>query len=561
MKFPAFPNATRWLVISTSFSILSLAGCVQLPTSVNVQVGPSISVEEGADLSFYSPSRPIPGADQQSIVAGLLNAGTGPQSDYEVARAHLTEEASATWRPSVEVLVRSGPPNYETKSEGIQLVTISVIATIDEFGRYHRLSKPETRILRYELEQRKGEWRVSSAPNLTVVTLPVFEVVFQEHFVYFVDSSYRYLVPQSRWFAPNASTATRLVNSLLDGPGDELLGALRTGVPPETRLTVDAVRVSEGTAYVDLNPIALQADPEQRSLMLSQLQTTLRQLPSVNQVQVSISNNPQDIESAEISVPTGVGIMMALKDDGLYRVSGRSAVAVGYLTRQVVDSEPYAFDFDDENRYLQLSAAGLKLIEPVRLGTEQLLLTDQPDLLAPQFDVFGFAWTLSQAGGEYLSFNRLGEPAELNQSKNRNIVTFQISPDGSRIAELRSTSTGAEIVIRGVIRDRSGKPKAIVGLLPVNLAVGSALDLSWAGYNALMVMESSGGSGNSVLGHYPLEGPWLRYPATINPAVSVIASPSGTSIHYINDRAELWSLSGGSWRLSQEGIIHINFTR
>lgn len=549
------------LAVAACLSLLSVAGCAQLPTNVNVQVGPSISVEEESELSFYSPSRPIPGADQQSIVAGLLNAGTGPQSDYEVARAHLTEEASASWRPSAEVLVRSGPPTYESKSDTLQVVTVTVTATIDEFGRYHRLSQPETRILRYELEQREGEWRVSAAPNLTVVTLPVFEVVFKEHFVYFVDSSYRYLVPQSRWFAPNASTPTRLVNSLLDGPGDELLGALRTGIPPETRLTVDAVRVSEGIAYVDLNPIALQADSEQRSLMLSQLQTTLRQLLSVNQVQVSISNNPQDIESAEISVPTGVGVMMALKADGLYRVSGRSAVAVGNYSNQALDREPSSFDFDEESRYLQLSPMGLELFEPIRLGVERLLLTDRVDLLEPQFDVFGFAWALVESNGEYLSFNRLGEQADLNQSRNQNVTTFQISPDGSRIAELRQTNRGAEIVVRGVIRDRSGKPRALVGLLPVNLVVGSPLDLSWAGSNALMVMESSGGSGNPVLGRYPLEGPWLRYPATINPAVSVIASPSGTSIHYVNDRGELWSLSGGSWRLSQENVLHINFTR
>lgn len=547
-------------IVALSVSALLLASCAQLPTSVNVQIGPSISAEEETQLSYYSPARPSAGSTPESIVSGFLNAGTGPQNDYEVARSYLTTGSASGWRPNTEVLVRTGAPVYQNLGDSVMLVDVTVIAKIDELGSYTRLAKPETRSLRFELQQQSGEWRISSAPNLTVVTLPVFDVVFKEYSIYFVDSSYNYLVPQSRWFAPSASTPTRLVNALLDGPGDELLGALRTGIPPETRLTVDAVRVTDGIAFVDLDPNALQADTGQRELMLSQLQSTLRVLPSVNQVRVSISSNPQDIHSAEISVPTGAGVMVALKADGVYRVSGRNATAVPTLTELVQKSQPTQMDFDDENRYLQVSASGLELVEPARLGTESKTLSPEPQMVDPQFDVFGFAWAASVAQGKLLAYNRLGEAIDLNQSRNTRLIGFQISPDGARIAEVRQSDSGNELIIRGIIRDTSGKPRAIVGRVVVPLTQGTPLDASWAGMNSLMVLEQTSAS-TPLLGKYPLEGPWQRLPATPSIGTAIEASPNGTSQHFVSDSGQLWSLSGGSWRLSQDSVIDTAFTR
>lgn len=555
MRFKRLFRVAVLLVVASATT-----ACAQLPTAVNVQVGPSISAEDEYQLSYYSPARPTLDATPEAIVSGFLNAGTGPLNDYEVARSYLTGVMAGNWRPNTETLIRSGAPVFSNLSDSVQLVDILVIAKIDENGRYHRLPSPENRTLRYELQQQDGQWRVSEAPNLTVVSSPVFDVVFREYSIYFVDSSYRYLVPQSRWFAPSASTPTRLVNSLLEGPGDELLGSLRTGIPPETQLTVDAVRVTEGTAFVDLDPNALQADSSQRSLMLSQLQSTLRALPSVNQVRISISSNPQDITSAEISVPTGAGVMVALKTDGVYRVSGQNATAIPSLTELIETTSPTEVDFDDESRYLQVSANGLELVEPVRLGIDRTRLSSESGLVDPQFDVFGFTWAASSIQGKLLAFNRLGETVELNQSKNYRLLGFQISPDGARIAEIRQTDQGSELIIRGIIRDTTGKPRAIVGRVVIALTQGTPIDVSWSGLDGLTVLENVA-AGNPVLGHYPLEGPWRRLPATPSEGVAIEASPNGTSQHYIDATGKLWSLSGGSWRLSQEEVIDTAFTR
>lgn len=551
---------SRMRILSSVVFVWFLAGCAQLPTAVDVQPGPSISAEAESELSFYSPSRPTPGANPEMIVSGFLNAGTGPQNDYEVARDFLTGAQASNWRPNTEVLVRSGAPTFTNLGETVQLVDVTIVAKVDEAGRFHRLAVPETRTLRYELQQELGEWRISEAPNLTVVTAPVFDVVFQEYSIYFVDSSYSYLVPQSRWFAPSASTPTRLVNALLRGPGDELLGALRTGIPPETQLSVQAVRVTEGTAFVDLDQNALQADASQRSLMMSQLQSTLRGISNVNQVKVSISSNPQDITPADIAVPTGAGVMVALKADGVYRVSGQDATEVPTLTSLVEQSKPRQIDFDDSNRYLQVSDSGLDLVEPARLGIDRSTLSTDASLVDPQFDVFGFAWAASTNQGRLLAFNRAGVEVELNQSKNNRLLGFQISPDGARIAEVRATAAGSELILRGIIRDSAGKPRAIVGRVVVELTQGQPLDASWSSMDALTVLETLSGS-TPVIGKYLLDGPWQRLPASPGVGVAVQASPAGTSQHFVSQSGQLWSLSGGSWRLSQDGIIDIAFTR
>lgn len=252
--------------------------------------------------------------------------------------------------------------------------------------------------------------------------------------------------------------------------------------------------------------------------------------------------------------------MIALKADGIYRVSGQDSTLIPNLTDLVSQTEPRQIDLDESNRYLQVSESGLDLVEPARLGIDRKTLSTDPSLLDPQFDVFGFAWAASSSRGTLLAFNRAGDEVELNQSKNNRLLAFQISPDGARIAEVRATEAGRELILRGVIRDSVGKPRAIVGRVVVLLTQGQPLDASWSGMDALTVLEEIDGL-TPVVGKYPLDGPWLRLPATSSVGVGVQASPAGTSQHFVSALGQLWSLSGGSWRLSQDGIIDIAFTR
>lgn len=233
-----------------------LGGCASLPSNLNVEAGPELSTPDQQDLSFYSPASPLPGATPSEIVSGFLAAGTGPQNDYQVAREYLTDDFAARWRPGQQTLIRLGAYELEPASEVALVVNVPVGAKVNEDGSYENIS-PTTTNLRFRLAQENGEWRISSAPNLTVVSVPVFEVVFSQFPIYFLDSSGSQLVPDVRWFPKRSSTPTQLVNALLNGPAAWLSESVLSAIPAGTKLQVNAVLVQEGKAMVDLDATAL----------------------------------------------------------------------------------------------------------------------------------------------------------------------------------------------------------------------------------------------------------------------------------------------------------------
>ena len=168
------------------------------------------------------------------------------------------------------------------------------------------------------MERENGQWRIASAPNLTVVTSPVFSVVFNAFQVYFYNNTQNALVSDLRWFPSRASTGTKLVNALLAGPSAQLAQGVVSSIPPGTKLTIDAVNIQDGVAQVDFDSTALEADSLERRLMLTQLRATLMQLVGVSDVEVSINNSPQDIVPANLRTPSAGGAAFYLRNTGIY---------------------------------------------------------------------------------------------------------------------------------------------------------------------------------------------------------------------------------------------------
>ena len=83
---------TKFLAVA--LAALILAGCAQLPRSGEAKVGPEIKGDIASDYLYYSPSGPSAGESQQEVLNGFINAGTGPQNDYEAARQYLTQDLS-----------------------------------------------------------------------------------------------------------------------------------------------------------------------------------------------------------------------------------------------------------------------------------------------------------------------------------------------------------------------------------------------------------------------------------------------------------------------------------
>ena len=545
--------------VATLALLALLTGCASLPTEVNVQAGPELERLESQEFAYYSPAGPPAQSNPADIVSGFLNAGTGPQNDYAIAREFLTDSFATSWRAGGRVLIRGGAPRIELVSNDLIAVEIPVVARIDDNGRYLVAEPGEVESLRYRLVQEEGEWRISSAPSLTVVTQPVFEVVFQAYPVYYLDPAFRYLVPDLRWFPSRISTATRLVNALLAGPSDWLEAAVRSAIPTETRLTVDAVRVVDGVALVDFDASALSALGQQRQLMLAQLEATLTQLPTVTGVAISVNNNQQEITGARLLAPAVSGSIAAATETGLFRLTGSTASVIAGSATPIIRTQAFQFDVSSDGTLLGLgSERGIYLSRLNGLGTDLQLVDDRPGLLTPQFDGDGFLWSVPQsAGADIRVATGFGASSLVSQQAGPiERAGFEISPEGTRIVEIRVIGETRKVAVSGVVRDAAGTPRAISAASFFANLLGVPISVSWSDASTILVLERMP-LGNTILNRYPLSGPREQLPNPPVPGIAAVPSNSGVSNYLLTEAGQIWVLTGTSWRQIYSGASAI----
>jgi hypothetical protein len=536
-------------LIALTLLLALLSGCAQLPTTVQIKSGPELIAPEAADFSYYIPNGPAVGASLQEIVSGFLAAGTGPQNDYSVAREFLTDEFAQRWNPAGEVLIRDGAPGYTASGDNALLVDVRVSASVDEHGRYLENQEPEQISLRFTLERQAGEWRISGAPNLTVVTSPVFSVVFNAFQVFFFNNTENALVSDLRWFPSRASTGTKLVNALLDGPSAHLAQGVTSVIPPGTKLTIDAVNVEDGVAQVDFDSTALEADVLDRRLMLTQLRATLMQLSGVNDVQVSINSSPQEIVPANLQTASVGGAAFYMINTGIYRVTGASENVIrgtsGFFSADSVTD----FDIKDDGDWLAYATAtGVTLVDNIGLSGKSQLVSQQSNVSNLFFDAKGYLWVVPTAGSEPIEIIATnGERKYLFDNSQVTRSDFRPSPAGARIATLDTTSEFKKVQTYSVLRDLAGWPIRLEPGGVVNPSIGIVLSFTWQSADTLRVLEQTN-SGLTSISDYPITGPRSLLSNPPVTGAEIFTGTAGLSTYLVAENGEIWVLTGSAWR-------------
>jgi hypothetical protein len=529
--------------------LLLLTGCASLPTRIDIKSGPELVESDQVDLSYYTPAGPIAGDSAQGIVSGFLAAGTGPQNDYAVAREFLTDSFAQRWSPDSGVIVRTGAPVFESAGNTLQIVKIGIAARIDEHGRYNDSELGEKTSLRFQLVLEGGEWRIASAPNLTVVTPPVFAVVFNAFPIYFLDASRSQLVPDLRWFPTRASTGTRLVNALLAGPSKWLGEAVTTAVPPATRLTIEAVNVQQGIALVDFDGTALEADPLERRLMLSQLRATLLQLSGVSDVAVSINNSAQEIIPADLQSTNPGGLVYFESENGIFQVNGTSSTPLSGTTNLLASEGAYDFAVEEGGESVAIATdQGVYLSQTTGLSNRSVLISDQTDLASLFFDSWGYLWLVPAAANkaiEVIGPDRSVRQFEDGATDQR--ISYSLSPEGIRLATLITGDAGPEVSVHGLLRDSRGWPVSTLGSLRVRNVLGEAIDVTWQQNSTLRVLERTT-SGLTAVSDYPVTGPRSQLSMPPTAGTTLATGPSGLSTYLLSEVGEIWVLNGSAWR-------------
>lgn len=540
---------------------LSLTGCAKLPTSSEVKVGSDIQSGLTADYLYYSPSGPAEAATQQEIINGFLNAATGPQNDYAVARQYLSRDLAAKWNPSLELLIGDTRPLVEVSGLSSGQISVKAVARVDSVGRYQDLGNGVTRVLDYSFVEENGQWRISQAPDTIVLVRPVFDVLFKSYSLYFYDNQDRYLVPDLRWFATRVSTSTRLVSALLDGPDEWLAASVNTAFAKDTRLAIDSVIVENGTAIVDLAASANDSTVAQRQRMLVQLTATLTQLTNVDSVRILIDHVPQTIANLPYQVSLANNPdPIVLTSEGLRAVS-QTATSMDRASAAAKSWQ--ATDFAINNQQTLLALLGPLGVGVTKLNDPKAELVGvdyRGDLLAPAIDVQGYVFTLGSAAESVLQVSSpAGKPILTFGSwlARADHSAFAISREGSRLAVLMNFENKIRLFVAAIERDSKGVPVSIAQPIEIATTENIVGSIAWIDDTTLATISRSS-DGLTYAAYIQVGGEVKRFSPVAN-ARAVVANSSSSTAYILDSKNELRILRSLTWIYFAKDIIAIHF--
>ena len=514
-------RVTRTVVALVGLLAVAITtGCMNVPTRGAIErvEGVETSCENCVNVEVAPPTA---GAEPLEIVEGYLRANSNYQPNYSVARQFLSRSAAEKWAPEGPVQIYRASPVADGDNVTIEGL---LVGSLERDRTYTPLSQTLSRDL--GLVKEDGEWRIGNPlPGLMVAEYS-FDNFYQSYNVYFVGNEN--LVPDPIYLPRlrnPANVASALMKALLVGPSDWLAPAVSTAIPENTTLSVDSVPITDGIAEVPLSDTVLAMSEVKRTQMAAQVVYTLKQLVGVKGVKFSVNQKPFGVPESDpdtLVVPvTAISteldpipfvaaeqLYVVAENRAIQRVSdnadqssrsplpgplGSGQIAVDSLAVSVANTDVVAVTDDRTILRRGPTANGAP-------GSVDTLLTGVTDLLRPQFSRYGEVWAVGRKSGEQQlwMFTAARTRIDVDAAKvlaGGNIKAFKISPDGTRMAMIRTTAEGAEL---GVARiSRSVQDRVTVdGWRTLDIqtrkpVVKQMADLGWLNATQLVVLGSA----------------------------------------------------------------------
>jgi hypothetical protein len=522
-------------------ALLLLAGCVDIPTGGSVT---KLTIDStGGDSALLTlPEAPTKGASQEEILDGFIRAGRVPQVNYQVAREYLTDDFRTTWNPNAGVLVSSSPITPAAVSPNELQLAVQTSATIDADGRYTTTADVQTKFLQYSFQKdSKGQWRISAAPDGTVLTPNRFAAIFQAYDLYFFDPSFNYLVPDRRWFADSTQVATRIVKGLLAGPSPWLAGGVVVSAfPSGTELTGTPV-IDSARATVDLSSQVSSESATAKRRMTQQLTQSLSGLGTasasitVGGFPVSVTGGPEpDLNLSVLQDPVGFekGAFGTLVGGTVHPLPGIEAgidklAPVGAAVGR------------DSNEVAVLGGGGVSI---VRGTTAPALLDGRDGLAAPSLDPEGFVWSVpSGQPSAIVAYDAQAKAHPLALGVAGTIVSMAVSRDGTRLLVALQTSSGPQLLVAGIIRDKDLIPTSFAQPYYVAVGPGELLSASWVNSGTVVALSQNGDTDSVTT--YDLGGETQEL-GSVDSAVQVVGGNGTPGIRVLDSSGTVFSPSG-----------------
>lgn len=536
--------------------VFTLTGCASLPVAGPVRIGPDLVQTTDGDSFYYSPSSPFDGASQTEILNGFIAAGTGPQNDYAVAREYLSESIRSSWNPNQEVLIQRSSPKVVVSDQDTAELVVDVAATVDADGKYQVTPLGTSKVLEFSFVLENSQWRLSAAPDATVLIRPVFDVVFSGYSVYFLDRQKRFLVPELRWFPTTPATGTRLANAVLGGASSWLKPAVVSAIPTGTRLSIDAVTVENGVALVDLTARALVASREDRSLMKAQLEATLSQLPNVSEVAISIERAMQEIVDTDNNTgELGARALAIVGEDGLELLASSQDSIFEAGKNFFEQSEITEIALSGESGWIAtLTDGGVFRTRGERPGGEVEQLESRTGIADIEFDNQEYLWSISRAtNSEIIATSPSLEPSIVSAPwlTGQSVRAFAIAPGGSKIAALVQGPSRTRVLVSAVVRNLTGTPIELAEPLEVAGELSNPSSVSWIDQITIATVNTASGSTSALLS--TIGGTSRQLPALPGTRKIVAAGPS-SQLYLLTETGELFSYRGSAWTPLRQSI-------
>jgi Lipoprotein LpqB beta-propeller domain/Sporulation and spore germination len=557
-------------------SLVAAAGCVSVPTS-----GPIKKLEgqqppvAGVNVEVAPPAAK---ADPREIVEGYLRATSNYQPNYAVARQFLSRMASEKWSPESGVTIYRGSPRTvdpdTVRLDGRQIGSLRHDRTY--------LAQDQEIHKDFNLVQENGEWRINDLPGGLMVAERSFRYFYQSYDLYFIGNSIS-LVPQPIYLpalSNPANVASALMKALLNGPSDWLKPAVTTALPPNTSLSVDSVTITNGIAVVPLSDSVLALPDRQRSLLAAQIVYTLRQVGGVKGVLIKVNEQPyrvpgSDSNSMVISIDANQDMdpvpfvsgdqLYAVQNGAVKRVTATTdSLTVENLDGQLADRTPPvdALAVSTTNTDFAVTSNGRTVLSQGSITSGELStlpLRGVRELLRPQFSRYGEIWDIGYEGNKQQLWRITGDgektrtdKIDLPAIKDVKVTAFKISPDGTRIAVVRSGGTASQLWLARITRSDK---ITVDGWRPLDTTqtnmpqIKRIADVAWVDATELLVL----GAPDTAIAYAPYRvvEDASRITAQGNrehwSPVELAVSPRRQTAVIVDQAHQTWKYDGNQW--------------
>ncbi|WP_114989952.1 LpqB family beta-propeller domain-containing protein [Mobiluncus mulieris] len=548
------PHEPRYVTIAALLiGTVSLGACATLPYAGTVQKS-DIEIAANQPLLGLNAPGPVPNASPEEIVRGFIRAcAAGYSDDFTVARSFLASKAAVDWKPDAQVVIVDTDSGIDitTTSDAAVQANAKAVGSVDSSGKYSVANTTSEIQERFSLvKAADNQWRIANLEDGVILSQSVFASIYASAPIFFLAANHGALIPDLRWY-PRRRMASYLVNAILAGPPRSFRGAATSVFPPGTSLRGGTVEVFDGVANVNIDSTQPFTDPHTIALAYWQIGSTLRDVAGISSVSLSLGNVPLP-NTEPISDPSGVVNPVMIKDGNLVRLDGdKVEVLLSASNLAGISMSHPAVSVDGKT--IAFTDGARQKLYVWKQRSAQVLYSGL-GLAAPVVDRLGWIWTVDSAQPNHiLAYNDDGSgiQIELPWHDSRIVTALAISPDGSRLAAIRSVDGKDQISLAIILRNQYGLPETLVGTQELEIGTSTVADLSWLQGYTLAAL--TGGGEKTTVRIIPLFGPVSTLPG-VKDAVALAGGRTENEVYLATKNGELFSRSGRNWQHTLSGV-------